>query len=45
LEVSWFSSSRRFFLASKSKTPPELVEPLLEAGELGLGFFEHNRIP
>src|SRR5438874_13641361 len=42
LEASWFSSSRRFFLRSKAKTPPELVEPLLEAGELGLGLFEHK---
>jgi hypothetical protein len=29
-------------LLSKSKTPPELVEPLLEAGELGVGFLVHK---
>jgi hypothetical protein len=40
-EVAWFSSSIRFCLASRSKTPPQKLQALFQLGQLLSGFFEH----
>jgi hypothetical protein len=40
-EVIWVNSSMRFCLPSTSKTPPQKIEALFEAGQLFGGFFQH----
>jgi hypothetical protein len=39
LDVTSFSSSTRLRFVARSKTPPEQLEALFEAGELFGGFF------
>ena len=38
-EVTLFSSSTRFCLPSRSKTPPQKFESLFQVGKLFFGFF------